>query len=71
VGRRQTWGNLDWGLEANYMRQDKEYHKMDLYWDSDRFDPNIIRLAGQVLMTISGNVRGIINCRQTGKSTPQ
>ena len=38
AGRRQTWGNLDWGLEASYLRQDKAYHRMDFYWDPSRFN---------------------------------
>jgi outer membrane receptor protein involved in Fe transport len=50
AGRRQTWGNLDWGLEVGYMKQNKAYHEMNLYWTPSFFDKNFIR-TGQIWNT--------------------
>ena len=43
LGRRQTWGNLDFGLEANYMKQDKYYNIMEFIWAPEQFDPLYMR----------------------------
>jgi outer membrane receptor protein involved in Fe transport len=48
LGRRQTWKNLEWGLEANYTKQEKFYNMMDFIWSPDRFETAYVDRPGSV-----------------------
>jgi outer membrane receptor protein involved in Fe transport len=43
LGRRQTWGNLDLGLEISYLKHEKKYRYMEAFWDPGNFNPAYIR----------------------------
>ena len=48
LGRRQTWGNLEWGAEANYTKQDKFYEMKDFTWRPDLFNAMYGMYAGSI-----------------------
>jgi outer membrane receptor protein involved in Fe transport len=48
IGRRQRWGNLDFGLEVNYLNQKKDFKLMNVFWYPQNFNLNYIRRAGEV-----------------------
>ena len=51
LGRRQTWRDVEWGVEANYMKQEKLYDMMDFKWQPDRFQTAYIRYPGEIWNT--------------------
>jgi len=59
LGRRQSWGNLDWGLEANYMKQDKYYDMLDFKWRPDLFSWNYVNRPGLAWNTYGTGRYGI------------
>jgi len=48
LGRRQVWGNLVWGVEANWIKQDKSYEIKDFTWRPDLFDTAYANRAGSI-----------------------
>jgi outer membrane receptor protein involved in Fe transport len=51
LGRRQIWRDLEWGIEASYMKQEKLYDMMDFKWSPDRFQTAYIRYPGEIWNT--------------------
>jgi outer membrane receptor protein involved in Fe transport/opacity protein-like surface antigen len=45
LGRRQSWRNLELGVEANWTKQDKFYDIMDFKWEPEIFDKAYARIG--------------------------